>query len=597
MRRIVLICLVLILTARAFGLELERQKNAATIITFPLIDSTTTTALQSGATAPDSEIDTWSDGATPDGFVDCTNEVAEIGTTGIYSLSLTQAEMNVDYVIIQCKASDALTQVILIRTMVADPLLLATTDDGGAINVTGGKVDGVVLADTLTTYTGNTLQTGDSYDRLGAPVGASISADIAAVQSGTTAILIDTAAMDTANELRTLITGSTTAASTLTAAQIETAAEAAVKDQLLLATGTVSGAGTTYVYSTDLMPDWPLDGSWSGGTILVRGVNSYGAIVRNISSVTYSGGTYTINVAPAFPTTPSAGNDITVYPFNCSVYQTGDSFARLGAAGAGLTAVPWDAAWDAEVQSEVNDALIVLGLDHLIYASVAGTDVADNSVFAQLVSKSATADWDDYVNTTDSLQAQTDTYLVPILEDTGTTLNALIVSAESWLSDMVEDDAGVWRFTANALEQAPGGGGGGDATAANQTTIINHLTAIKGSGFVEGTDSLEAIRDRGDAAWGPGGAGSVVVDHDYGGTDALAYKTAGGVGIDNAKIYAYLKSDYDAGNYAPAYIVAITTTDVNGRWTSQMNLDPATYTLYYFKQGSYGPDTQEVTVE
>jgi len=36
---------------------------------------------------------------------------------------------------------------------------------------------------TLTTYTGNTPQTGDSFTRIGAPVGASISADIAAVQA------------------------------------------------------------------------------------------------------------------------------------------------------------------------------------------------------------------------------------------------------------------------------------------------------------------------------------------------------------------------------------------------------------------------------
>jgi hypothetical protein len=33
--------------------------------------------------------------------------------------------------------------------------------------------------------------------------------------------------------------------------------------------------------------------------------------------------------------------------------------AEIGAAGAGLTAVPWNAAWDAEVQSEVADALAV----------------------------------------------------------------------------------------------------------------------------------------------------------------------------------------------------------------------------------------------
>ena len=31
--------------------------------------------------------------------------------------------------------------------------------------------------------------------------------------------------------------------------------------------------------------------------------------------------------------------------------------AEIGAAGAGLTAVPWNAAWDAEVESEVNDAI------------------------------------------------------------------------------------------------------------------------------------------------------------------------------------------------------------------------------------------------
>ncbi len=43
------------------------------------------------------------------------------------------------------------------------------------------KVQGVVLTDTLTTYTGNTPQTGDSFARLGAPVGASISADITAI--------------------------------------------------------------------------------------------------------------------------------------------------------------------------------------------------------------------------------------------------------------------------------------------------------------------------------------------------------------------------------------------------------------------------------
>ena len=132
MKKILIVLMVLFLAANCFALELVRQKNVATVIMFPLIDSTTTTALQSSATALDSEIDQWSDSAdNPDGFADCANEATEVGTTGQYYLILTQGEMNENYIIVQIKASDALTQVILIRTTIGDPLLLATTTAGG----------------------------------------------------------------------------------------------------------------------------------------------------------------------------------------------------------------------------------------------------------------------------------------------------------------------------------------------------------------------------------------------------------------------------------------------------------------------------------
>jgi hypothetical protein len=55
----------------------------------------------------------------------------------------------------------------------------------GAITTSGGKVSEVALVDTLTTYTGNTVQTGDSYARLGAPAGASIAADLAEIEAET----------------------------------------------------------------------------------------------------------------------------------------------------------------------------------------------------------------------------------------------------------------------------------------------------------------------------------------------------------------------------------------------------------------------------
>lgn len=54
----------------------------------------------------------------------------------------------------------------------------------------------------------------------------------------------------------------------------------------------------------------------------------------------------------------------------------GDAYTRIGAAGAGLSAVPWNAAWDAEVQSEVADALTAYGAS--TYAGGAVASVTGN---------------------------------------------------------------------------------------------------------------------------------------------------------------------------------------------------------------------------
>ena len=79
----------------------------------------------------------------------------------------------------------------------------------------------------------------------------------------------------------------------------------------------------------------------------------------------------------------------------------------IGAAGAGLTAVPWNATWDAEVQSEVNDALVALHLDHLL--AVNYDPAAKPGV------------------------------------------------ATALLNEIIENDGGVSRFTTNSLENGPGG--------------------------------------------------------------------------------------------------------------------------------------------
>lgn len=82
-----------------------------------------------------------------------------------------------------------------------------------------------------------------------------------------------------------------------------------------------------------------------------------------------------------------------------------DSAALASSTGSGLSAIPWNASWDSEVQSEVNDALVAIGLDTVVSTAVTGADITDDSIIAKLVSASATADWDDFNNSTDSLQA------------------------------------------------------------------------------------------------------------------------------------------------------------------------------------------------
>lgn len=64
--------------------------------------------------------------------------------------------------------------------------------------------------------------------------------------------------------------------------------------------------------------------------------------------------------------------------------------------------------------------------------------------------------------------------------------------ATALLNELIESNGGVSRYTAPALAQAPSGG---DATAANQTAIVNHLTDVKGAGWVAADNLAEIAED------------------------------------------------------------------------------------------------------
>jgi hypothetical protein len=85
---------------------------------------------------------------------------------------------------ISCKTADSVGAKATLVTL--ECIAQSNVVDDG---VTVGTVN---LVNTLTTYTGNTPQTGDAFARLGAPAGASVSVDIAAVKTDTAAIKIQT---------------------------------------------------------------------------------------------------------------------------------------------------------------------------------------------------------------------------------------------------------------------------------------------------------------------------------------------------------------------------------------------------------------------
>jgi len=143
---------------------------------------------------------------------------------GVYIFDMTQAETNADLVILQAKSSSTGISILpvliypiiqvtgdayaivahadygnakLVRsTTPANALDVSATGEAGLdfanikaasapTTLTNITVPTVTTVGTLTTYTGNTPQTGDAFARLGAPAGASVSADIAAIEAQT----------------------------------------------------------------------------------------------------------------------------------------------------------------------------------------------------------------------------------------------------------------------------------------------------------------------------------------------------------------------------------------------------------------------------
>ena len=334
-------------------------------VVFPLLDADGDPVSPS---SPDSERS-----LNGDTFADCTNEATEIATsTGVCYLTLTAAEMTADIVAVRVQSTGAKTTVITLyprKLVVLSSGTCQGSNDTGDIQLASGEP-------AIDNYYNGCLC-------------------VAVIDSVTEARIIND------------YVGSTKVA------EISPAWNTAQPDSN--DTYTIYLPEGRQVNQADPV-------AWNGTA--VPSPHTAGYPIVTIKDGT---GTGEINTNAGAIALVDAVTTLTTYTGNTP--QTGDSYAivnsgthgnaaikgfvdDIGVAGAGLSAIPWNASWDAEVESEANDALVALKLDHLIAVADAD-DAVDNSIIAKLASKGATADWSSFVNTTDSLEAIADSSSTP----------------------------------------------------------------------------------------------------------------------------------------------------------------------------------------
>jgi len=364
------------------------------------------------------------------------------------------------------------------------------------------KVQGVVLTDTVTTYTGNTPQTGDSFARIGATgsgltslatqasvntIDDFIDTEVAAIQadlddiqtrlpaalttgtsdSGTTTTMVDAARTEADTDYwkglwirftsgnisgqTRLITGFTPASDTITFAPVTTQAVGTHTYEILPANRVDLGQwlGSTPNALVSSRVD-ALVGAMGTDVLTAASLNADAVTEIQVGLATAAA----LDVVDNFLDTEIAAIISTLgTPAGVSISadiaaieaQTDD----IGAAGAGLTAVPWNAAWDTEVQSEANDALVANNLDHLVLIAV-DTDFATtvhlDSVIGHLADNGTTA---TFSRTTDSLEALegkidavdnfVDTEVAAIITTLGTPAGASISADILTIDNLVDD--------------------------------------------------------------------------------------------------------------------------------------------------------------
>lgn len=315
-----------------------------------------------------------------------------------------------------------------------------------------------------------------------------------------------------------------------------------------------------YVYAHDTAADAAKTGDAANITATISLDGAAAGATNDVNPTEIGGGVYWFALtqaetnAGALALVPvSATGDVVLDPIivltqeAVITYQSGDAYARLGApagasvsadiaaieaqtddigvAGAGLTAVPWNAAWDAEVESECDDALNAYDPPTNAEMEARTLAAADYTVVSDLPSVPSAAD------------------IKTALEANGSKIDHL------W--EMTEDDGGTRRLTANALEQAPATGAAPTVeqiaaailhTPANLlVTDANGYVSISGTkntlDDLSGTDgdTLKTLSDQIDGVGGAAGPGAITFTY-------TLTSTEDGTAIPDAEVWVTARS-------------------------------------------------------
>lgn len=472
-----------------------------------------------------------------------TNDFVDEGT--FYSIALTATEMQCERIAVVVAATT--TEVFFIQTI-----------------------------DNASAMTPTIVQTGDSFARLGAPAGASVSADVAAVKTDTAAILVDTGTTldDLVDDLEARLGTPSNLGGGATVAANLSDIEAQTDDIGAAGAGLTALATQVSVNTIDDFVDTEvaailaavdtevaaiLDDTGTSGVLISSSSTNCRAPLGCSATGTLSG-THSATTADLGTNAPGATSDMVgktlVIPAKyfaraITAYNTGTGVATF--ASTGLTLADGDVwyLWETSPGSGDVNVTTVEGTDATNYfatlddtvvgligtpsnlgggatlaanavdieaqtddigAAGAGLTAADDAVMTRLgapTGASISADiagvesgiswnsaWDAEVQS-EAADALAAIFLDQLLANTYNPATPP-GAADSLLEDLVESDAGVTRFSVNALEQAPSGGGGVADWSADERTAIRSILGIPASGTTPDdptTGILDTTRD------------------------------------------------------------------------------------------------------